>query len=93
MWASLIPMKVEGMHLKPNSSSAVTVVLRDRMAQPKADSVRLTVAGNSADKDQALGHIPNSFLSSAELAQGERCKSPTHIQHQGLKKHLMSNIH
>lgn len=30
----------------------------------------------SADIDQALGHIRNSFLSSAQLAGGERCKSP-----------------
>lgn len=73
--------------LKPNSSLAVTVVFYDR----RAGSAGLTMAGVTLCwQNQAPGHVLNSFLSSAELARGERCRSPTHRQCQGLTKPLLS---
>lgn len=43
-------------------------------------------------QNRAPWRILDSFLSSAELVQEERCRSPTHMQCQGLTKPLLSTL-
>lgn len=88
MWASLTPMKAEGMYLKPNSFLAVTVVLHDRMAQPKkADSVRLTVAGNCLllTKTRLLGTSLTHFFLQLNLHKGKGASHPPTYSIRALK--------